>query len=380
MIVELHIIQSFGPSNLNRDDLNQPKECQFGNVRRARISSQCIKRAVRTSPWFTQATQVPIGQRTRLIFYLLRKSLVEAGKPSEQVEVLVTDFVKAYGSKKRDVALDKTNRTDILFYLSQAELGDMTHLMLERWDELASPQTAQGTIDSIVDRLVKDHGNATSAPDIALFGRMLAGRPELNLFAASQYAHAISTHAVALEDDYWTTAEDRPELEPEMQPGAAMLDYLGFNAACYYRYACVDWQQLLTNLNDQHDLARQTVEAFLRASALAVPSGKRTAFAQNCEPAFLLAVVRNDGFAWNLVNAFEEPVKPLRDGGVIAPSVSALEAHWTRLCRKFGQNGVQAVSAWVADDSLELGSLEPHLHDSFDDWVTSVIRALPEVG
>jgi CRISPR system Cascade subunit CasC len=43
MIVELHMLQNFAPSCLNRDDTNSPKECEFGGYRRARISSQCIK-------------------------------------------------------------------------------------------------------------------------------------------------------------------------------------------------------------------------------------------------------------------------------------------------------------------------------------------------
>src|SRR5438128_1336114 len=45
--IEIHILQNFAPSCLNRDDTNSPKDCEFGGHRRARISSQCIKRAVR---------------------------------------------------------------------------------------------------------------------------------------------------------------------------------------------------------------------------------------------------------------------------------------------------------------------------------------------
>src|SRR5437764_14449747 len=45
--VELHVIQSFAPSNLNRDDVGAPKSCVFGGVPRARISSQCLKRTAR---------------------------------------------------------------------------------------------------------------------------------------------------------------------------------------------------------------------------------------------------------------------------------------------------------------------------------------------
>ncbi|HZQ38328.1 MAG TPA: type I-E CRISPR-associated protein Cas7/Cse4/CasC, partial [Dehalococcoidia bacterium] len=47
MFVELHILQNFAPSNLNRDDTGAPKSCTFGGVPRARISSQSLKRRVR---------------------------------------------------------------------------------------------------------------------------------------------------------------------------------------------------------------------------------------------------------------------------------------------------------------------------------------------
>jgi CRISPR system Cascade subunit CasC len=43
MFIELHIIQNFAPSNLNRSDTGSPKDCEFGGVRRARVSSQCFK-------------------------------------------------------------------------------------------------------------------------------------------------------------------------------------------------------------------------------------------------------------------------------------------------------------------------------------------------
>ena len=37
MFIELHMIQNFAPSNLNRDDTGSPKDCEFGGYRRAHI-------------------------------------------------------------------------------------------------------------------------------------------------------------------------------------------------------------------------------------------------------------------------------------------------------------------------------------------------------
>ena len=46
-LIEIHALQNFAPSNLNRDDTGAPKDALFGGTRRARVSSQCRKRAVR---------------------------------------------------------------------------------------------------------------------------------------------------------------------------------------------------------------------------------------------------------------------------------------------------------------------------------------------
>jgi CRISPR system Cascade subunit CasC len=47
-LIEIHALQNFAPSNLNRDDTGAPKDAWFGGSRRARVSSQCQKRAVRS--------------------------------------------------------------------------------------------------------------------------------------------------------------------------------------------------------------------------------------------------------------------------------------------------------------------------------------------
>ncbi|MFO7271336.1 MAG: type I-E CRISPR-associated protein Cas7/Cse4/CasC, partial [Sphaerobacter thermophilus] len=63
MFVELHIIQNFAPSNLNRDDTGSPKDCQFGGYRRARISSQALKRAIRMT--FSKENLLPEESHAR---------------------------------------------------------------------------------------------------------------------------------------------------------------------------------------------------------------------------------------------------------------------------------------------------------------------------
>src|ERR1017187_1581400 len=89
MNLELHILQSFAPSNLNRDDTGSPKDCEFGGVRRARVSSQCCKRSIRLA--FQQQgllKEQSLAVRTRKIAASVAKLLVESGKEVEAAKAV----------------------------------------------------------------------------------------------------------------------------------------------------------------------------------------------------------------------------------------------------------------------------------------------------
>jgi len=373
MFIEVHMIQNFAPSNLNRDDTNNPKDCEFGGVRRARISSQCIKRAIRRCPVFAQTTGVDAATRTRYIIRLLRDRLVAGGKPEEEVQAVLLAFVPAYLSK-----LDKGGeRTAVLLYLSRAEIDHIVQALEEKWAALVDEQSRKGAIAPLVKALVKEHKGQTSAPDVALFGRMLAEQPELNLEAACQVAHAISTHRVAMEMDFYTAVDD---LNPEDTAGAGMMGFTGYNSACFYRYARLDWEQLVRNLNGDTDLARRTVEGFLRAAVAAVPTGKQNTFAAHNPPSLVFAVVRQGGMGWSLVNAFERPVRVQRDGGLVAPSVDALAGYWDRLCQVYGTDTVSNTAVLALEEDLPLGALKDARVPNLDAWVNRVMEALPKPG
>ena len=221
MYIELHLIQSFAPANLNRDDTNNPKDCEFGGVRRARISSQCIKRAIRNEPVFAETTGMEIGQRTKRVIERLRKQ-IGAARPEAEVNAVLPAFVPAFLSK-----LDKDGqRTAVLLYLSSAEIEGISNKLLENWGELADEKKRAAAAERLAKELVKEYKGRTSAPDIALFGRMLAEKPELNLDAACQVAHALSTHRVTMEMDFYTAVDD---LNPDDTAGAGMMGFTGYN-------------------------------------------------------------------------------------------------------------------------------------------------------
>ena len=47
LFIDVHILQTVPPSNINRDDTGSPKTAVYGGVTRARVSSQSWKHAMR---------------------------------------------------------------------------------------------------------------------------------------------------------------------------------------------------------------------------------------------------------------------------------------------------------------------------------------------
>lgn len=377
--IEFHVLQSFPPANLNRDDTNAPKDCEFGGVRRARISSQCIKRSIRLHPDFAETTGVEPADRTRWLARDLKEELVKAGKsPEESQQVAIAFVSELLGGMDKS----KAERSKVLFYVSAEEKQAITERLTGDWEG-----ALEGKFSDLIKEYRKLFGARSSAPDIALFGRMLAEDPALNLDAACQVAHAISTHRVSMEMDFFTAVDDlvgngapgaAAESEQDSQLGAGMMGVTGYNSATFYRYAAIDWEQLLDNLGDEAGLARKTVQGFLRGLAKAVPTGKQNAFAAQTMPDLILCVLRTDGQAWSLANAFEKPVSPNgRGGGYLAGSAQALEKHWARLNKVYGDPQRPAL-AWALrlDDETPLESLAQREVVSLADLEASLLAAL----
>lgn len=361
--VELHILHSFAATNLNRDDTGNPKDCVFGGAHRLRISSQCLKRAIRQHPIFSATTQVDNGVRTKRMIEKIAAALQQTGKDEAPSKELAAKFVTAVYSKPDS---KRPDLTAVLVYVSPTEITWIT--------EKLSAATGDEDINSSAKEIAKIlEKRTTSAPDIALFGRMLAEHPDANIDAACQLAHAISTHTVKTETDFFTAVDD---LKPQDTAGADMIGTIAFGSACYYRYARLDWKQLVENLNGQTDVALDTVKAFLYASEAANPSGMANSHDNNTRPSFLLAVVRDDakGAPWSLVNAFEEPLFS-RDG-YIAESVKRLEAYWQGLTEFYGSDSI-LTAAVAAHPGVPLDETFQALKQtSLDAWVKDVLQGL----
>lgn len=392
MKVELHLLQNFPPANLNRDDTGAPKDCEFGGERRARISSQCIKRSIRTSPVFASELDSRIGIRTKRSTERIADILREKHDRSEEEATALARA--ALSQLLSDV--DERGRTSVLYYAAPDELEDLAarvhEASTEAEDEVLAVVEAREAAEALDDEaskserkeaaktldearkalkkevgkaikdFVKDHRDWARSVDVALFGRMLAEEPELNLDAACQVAHAISTNRVSMEYDYYTAVDD---LNPDAETGAGMIGSTGFNSSCFYRYALLDVKHLAHNLSEGEDvsdsgaaMALDGVRAFLRAAIAAIPTGKQNSFAAQARPALILAVVRSeDSMPMSLVNAFERPAAPRNGHSLLEASAAQLDRHWKDLNDMYGDDGSRAFVA-AQGNLVENGTLK----------------------
>lgn len=368
LFIEFHLIQNFAPSNLNRDDTGAPKDAMFGGYRRARVSSQCFKRAIRLNADFPVQNQ---GIRTKKLLEMLRTQLQEQyGRQADDLDSRIESALSAAGLKLKD-----DGKTEYLLFLGQQEIDGFADLVNQHWDVLAVPASgekkskkdAKASAPAEVVKQAKTIMNGGKALDVALFGRMLADLPEVNQDAACQVAHAISTHRVEREFDYFTAVDDKGGAD---DPGAGMIGQVEFNSATFYRYAVVDPAKLVSNLQGDRELALHGLRALVQAVARAIPTGKQNTFAAHNPPSFIGVVIRHAS-PLNLANAFETPVYARNGEALTGPSVAALADYDTKLSAIYGDGQdrwayLDLSQAWPQDKGEHQTSLT-----ALADWVVA---------
>jgi CRISPR system Cascade subunit CasC len=380
-LIEIHALQNFAPSNLNRDDTGAPKDAFFGGTRRARISSQCLKRAIRG--YFKEMIKQDtlsasdVAVRTKRVLEAVTEELIKKGRARDEATEKARLALAAMELKVKD-----DGKNEYLLFLGQQEIANLAGIIHEKWDSIiqaafpaeekkpgkAKKQAAQAADPELKKALDKvfDGGKAV---DVALFGRMLADMPAKNQDAACQVAHAISTHAVEREFDFYTAVDDR---KPDDNSGADMMGTVEFNSACFYRYAVVDWSKLVENLQSDTDLATKGLRAFLDGFVVAEPTGKQNTFAAHNPPEFVAISVRRNTAPRNLANAFEAAIRVRKDESLTGQSVEALKQKAKALQSAYGGDGKTLVLN-LTDAKLDgFGTAVATLNDMLDQTLSAV--------
>lgn len=358
MIVDIHIIQSLAPNNVNRDETGAPKTCVFGGVQRRRVSSQSWKRAIRE--YFRDVVvnggddlvENELGIRTRRV--------------PEQVATLLADRDRdASGARTRTLTLlgmkGSNDQSQVLMFLTRQEIEAIADAVHDNWDTLT-------TKDATKVAVTLGQGRAV---DLALFGRMLAELPGNDVDAACRVAHAISTHRAETEIDFFTAVDDLKGDDEDA--GAGMMGDLEFSSCTLYRHLALDVDQLQRNLGGDADLSSTATRGLLEAAVRSVPGGKQTTFLAVEPPAFVLVDVRSTPVG--LANAFAKPVLASHRRSLVDESVVALAEHRARVDAMFGTRDIRATVVGSLCDDDVLGSLAGARVAGLDDLIDGVMRS-----
>jgi CRISPR system Cascade subunit CasC len=319
--LQLHLLTVYPPANLNRDDTGRPKTALFGGAPRLRVSSQSLKRAWRTSEVFETRLEGHLGKRTQRLGQEIERHLVEHGATADDARKIAREVADLFGKIKPEKDKNPTYIEQLAF-VSPAE-RDAAIALSER---LAAGESVELKPESVLRPV-------DGAVDIAMFGRMLADDPDFNREAAVQVAHAITTHRVAVEDDYYTAVDDLKR--PAEDAGAGFVGEAGFGAGVFYLYLCINRGLLVRNLGGDQDLANAGVAALVEAAATVAPRGKQASFASRARADYLLAET-GDTAPRTLATAF---LKPVSGEELLTQSIAALEKTRDHFAKAYGEEG-----------------------------------------
>lgn len=356
-LIELHILQSFPVSCLNRDDVGSPKTAIFGGVNRARISSQSLKRAIREYAQANLPDSRFGGERTKLIVGPLDEALRRHGVPAEASPAHAAHIAdKLAKLDSKSAKQGELPQVGTLTFLAPSEVDSIARNVAAM---LAENPTSK-EYEKKLERFCKEAGLMDGA-DIALFGRMAASAPSLTLEGAAMFSHALSTHKSDNDLDFYSAVDDRKPKDDDA--GAGMIGTLEFSSAVYYRYAALN----LDLLADGDHLAKlgaagrqKVVDAFIRATLMAVPGARKNSMNAHTLPGHALGLFKSAGQPVQLVNAFESPARP--KSGLLESSIALLKAHHNQLKETWGITCDVEVSLPEANLNAFCEALVKHVH------------------
>lgn len=313
--IQLHLLTSYPPANLNRDDLGRPKTAFMGGAERLRVSSQSLKRHWRTSDLFQEALAGNLGTRTKRLGSEVMQRLLDGSVAEGKAKDWAGKIADVFGKLEKD----------------SVELSQLAHI---------SPEERQA-VDTLTDALIEEKRapkdeelkllrKNPSAADIGLFGRMLADDPAFNVEAACQVAHAITVHPVVIEDDYFTAVDDLNRGDEDR--GAAHIGETGFAAGLFYSYVCINRDQLIDNLRGDAELADKAIAALAEAAIKVSPTGKQNSFGSRAYASYVMAE-KGSQQPRSLSVAF---LKPVQGQDQAVEAIAGLEEQARRFDQVYG--------------------------------------------
>lgn len=350
--IQLHMLTSYPPSNLNRDDLGRPKTAIMGRTQRLRISSQSLKRAWRASDIFKEALSGHVGIRTKEMGNFVYKALITGVKLTDILEG-ISEFLTTYPKMEEKKAGEISKQIASVFGKLKKEGFEIEQLAHFSPEEI-------GTIEKLIIDLAQSGRELTdedknilrknnTAVDIAMFGRMLAANTQYNVEAAVQVSHAITVHKVAVEDDFFTAVDDLNNGEEDM--GSGHLGETEFAAGLFYIYICINRDLLKENLEEDEELTKKALQAFTESALTVSPTGKQNSFASRAYASYVLAE-KGKQQPRSLSVAF---LKALEEKDLLASAIKELNSTHEKIESVYGkccENKIE-MNAYTGEGSLK---------------------------
>lgn len=345
LYLDIHVLQSVPPSNLNRDDTGSPKSAVYGGVRRARVSSQAWKRATRKHFELT-LEQSDLGVRTKRLVELLSDEIIrQAPGLAARAGEIATEVLVAGGIKLTKPRNGEILESGYLLFLSNPQVSSLARAGIAAEADLA------GLDKKAVRAIIKSENSI----DLALFGRMVADVSDLNVDASAQVAHAISVHAVDNEFDFFTAVDDHKAADADEDAGAGMIGTVEFNSSTLYRYATVNISGLDNNLGDA-GATKRAVATFINSFVRSMPTGKQNTFANGTLPDAVVIFVRDDQ-PISLVGAFEDAVKVEPGVALSTSAIRRLVGHAQDTEEAYGSTPLSTWTVGVGARAAQLDGL-----------------------
>lgn len=339
MLIQIHILQNYAPSNLNRDDSGSPKSAMFGGYPRGRISSQCLKRSIRRSEIFQAAFKEEglLADRTNRLPRLINSELEQLGADETARQIIIKRLPELGGGSAAGEDEEGELKTKVLVYLTPTETRLVAEKLWKLYQEVGDKKFADAKSLPIKDIEAAMAHDTPRSIDIAMFGRMTTSVAFEDMPAAVQVAHAISTNSLTREFDYFTAVDDLSG-----ETGAGMIGDLEMNSSTYYKYINICWEDLVRNLGGDTEVALQAVTALIEAAALAQPSGKQNSTAAQNLPDFILVEINQKNIPVSYANAFLNPANHGQQASMMQDSIGKLNDYARRIGKAYGLDGARA--------------------------------------
>lgn len=156
MLIQLHILQNYGPSAPNRDGDGTPKMALLGDVPRARISSQCLKRTSRDAEQFRGKFKGRVGYLSRRLPGEVAKWLMKERELNDEqllraivepLRSLAKSDVSAGGQSKKGGAKPPPPVTEIegsnLIFFTEKEVEEIGKALFTEYEEASTTATKE---------------------------------------------------------------------------------------------------------------------------------------------------------------------------------------------------------------------------------------------